>query len=572
LFCYANDFGLDDSLFHDVSRIFHEHWDFFQRFQERFELQFSAPRPPDLPNRKPSFTELRYLAVSMFLLSQFLISTHSPGFIRLVQDLFSFSAAHLESCQQIFGDAIAVCPFLFSEILRFSQENLTFLAVKRLTNIEFSFVARFVLFLYKHAARHSLVGLSFSNDYIGRQLDRRQELQQFIQNGRRKTLLSYYPIVPLAIKLQIFSEICAQHQDDEEASELSVRVRRDSTDHQLVRAAIERISTLPVHKRFRKLAIRFEGEQGLDAGGLTREFFFLFCSDIFSADWGMFIRLWDGKYWFSCRKLQDRTNYRVLGRVVAMACLNGVILPIRFPLVVYKKILQIPVCFRDLTQIDPDLYQSLSNLLDMKAAGDDVADCDLTFEVTFANFGEAVTHSLVEGGDTQLVTNQNVDQFVLLYYDWILNRSVKESFDAFCQGFSEFMKTKQRNLLELFCHDELDALISGRDIIDWEALKLNTVYSDGYSSKSRPVVWFWEIFDDFSEEDRRRFMRFSTGCDRIPAGEGFHLIIQRSADASKLPVSHTCFNTFVLPPYPTKEEMKEKVFIAISDQSGFGLI
>jgi hypothetical protein len=103
-------------------------------------------------------------------------------------------------------------------------------------------------------------------------------------------------------------------------------------------------------------------------------------------------------------------------------------------------------------------------------------------------------------------------------------------------------------------------------------LRENAVYTDGYSSKSRPVVWFWEIFNEMQEEDRRRFMRFSTGCDRIPVGSEFHLEIQRTNDPDKLPVSHTCFNTFALPPYRSKEGMREKIMIAISNDSGFGLV
>jgi hypothetical protein len=40
---------------------------------------------------------------------------------------------------------------------------------------------------------------------------------------------------------------------------------------------------------------------------------------------------------------------------------------------------------------------------------------------------------------------------------------------------------------------------------------------------------------------------------------------------AKLPVSHTCFTTFTLPAYSSKEEMREKIHIAIENDSGFGL-
>jgi len=212
------------------------------------------------------------------------------------------------------------------------------------------------------------------------------------------------------------------------------------------------------------------------------------------------------------------------------------------------------------------------SLQELKARGEDISECGLTFVATITNFGESVEQPLVPGGEAIEVTNDNVDEYVQRYCDWVLNGSIREQFDAFSQGFSEFMKTKQKSLLELFCYHELDLLISGQDIIDWNLLKQNTNYSDGYSSKSRPVLMFWEIFDEFEESDKRMFMRFSTGCDRIPPGNDFHLVIQKSHDVRQLPVSHTCFNTFALPAYPSKEVMKEKVLIAIENYSGFGLI
>ena len=103
---------------------------------------------------------------------------------------------------------------------------------------------------------------------------------------------------------------------------------------------------------------------------------------------------------------------------------------------------------------------------------------------------------------------------------------------------------------------------------------MNALYVDGYPEKSNEVKWFWEIFDEMSEQQKQNFFRFSTGSDRVPAGGlgFFKLKVQRINDPTKLPVAHTCMNIFALPAYKSKEEMKKKVLIAIENTEGFGLI
>jgi hypothetical protein len=84
---------------------------------------------------------------------------------------------------------------------------------------------------------------------------------------------------------------------------------------------------------------------------------------------------------------------------------------------------------------------------------------------------------------------------------------------------------------------------------------------------------FWGIFRAMSHEEKSKFLQFTTGSDRAPVGglSKVGITIQKMADPTKLPVSHTCFATFGLPDYRSKEEMKEKINLALSETSGFGL-
>lgn len=42
-------------------------------------------------------------------------------------------------------------------------------------------------------------------------------------------------------------------------------------------------------------------------------------------------------------------------------------------------------------------------------------------------------------------------------------------------------------------------------------------------------------------------------------------------DSNKLPTSHTCFNTLLLPAYVSREKLQERLRLAIMNAEGFGL-
>ena len=44
-----------------------------------------------------------------------------------------------------------------------------------------------------------------------------------------------------------------------------------------------------------------------------------------------------------------------------------------------------------------------------------------------------------------------------------------------------------------------------------------------------------------------------------------------NVNTDMLPTSHTCFNQLVLPRYKSKQTLREKLVIAISNAEGFGL-
>jgi ubiquitin-protein ligase E3 A len=50
------------------------------------------------------------------------------------------------------------------------------------------------------------------------------------------------------------------------------------------------------------------------------------------------------------------------------------------------------------------------------------------------------------------------------------------------------------------------------------------------------------------------------------------IVVQRGGpDTSRLPTSHTCFNTLLLPEYSSRDKMQDRLHTAIGNAQGFGL-
>jgi E3 ubiquitin-protein ligase TRIP12 len=70
---------------------------------------------------------------------------------------------------------------------------------------------------------------------------------------------------------------------------------------------------------------------------------------------------------------------------------------------------------------------------------------------------------------------------------------------------------------------QLDSLLCGGDAIDeaWD-LSVDTLSRycklQGYQSRDKTVVALFECISEFSPKQQRQFVRFVTGCPRLPLG------------------------------------------------------
>ena len=326
----------------------------------------------------------------------------------------------------------------------------------------------------------------------------------------------------------------------------------------------------------KRLMIKFDGEEGLDYGGVSREFFFLLSHEMFNPFYCLFEYSAHDNYTIQINPNSginpEHLNYfKFIGRVVGLGVFHRRFLDAFFVGALYKMMLRKKVVLQDMEGVDADVYNSLKWTLDNKIDG----VLDLTFSADDERFGEVVTIDLKPKGRDIEVTDENKKEYIDKYTQWRIVDRVQEQFKAFMDGFNELIP---EDLVTVFDERELELLIGGIAEIDIEDWKKHTDYR-GYQESDEVIQWFWKCVSEWDNEQRARLLQFTTGTSRIPVN-GFkdlqgsdgprRFTIEKAGECQQLPKSHTCFNRVDLPPYIDYDSMKQKLTLAVEETIGFG--
>ncbi|KAF9583082.1 hypothetical protein BGW38_010284 [Lunasporangiospora selenospora] len=327
----------------------------------------------------------------------------------------------------------------------------------------------------------------------------------------------------------------------------------------------------------KRLMIKFEGEDGLDYGGLSREFFFLLSHEMFNPFYCLFEYSAHDNYTLQINPHSsinsEHLNYfKFIGRVVGLAIFHRRLLDAFFIVSFYKMILKKKVTLADLESVDADVFRNLNWLLDDETGAETL---DTTFSTNDERFGEIVTIDLKPGGRDIVVTEENKKEYVDLMTEWRITRRVEEQFQAFAEGFHQLIP---QELVTVFDERELELLMGGISEIDCDDWKKHTDYR-GYTEQDEVVQWFWQCIRSWDSEKKARLLQFTTGTSRIPVN-GFkdlqgsdgprRFTIEKAGEIEQLPKSHTCFNRIDLPPYKSYETLVSKLTMAVEETVGFG--
>uniref|UniRef100_A0A9J8B2I6 HECT-type E3 ubiquitin transferase n=1 Tax=Cyprinus carpio carpio TaxID=630221 RepID=A0A9J8B2I6_CYPCA len=296
----------------------------------------------------------------------------------------------------------------------------------------------------------------------------------------------------------------------------------------------------------RRLWIIFPGEEGLDYGGVAREWFFLLSHEVLNPMYCLFEYAGKDNYCLQINPASfinpDHLKYfKFIGRFIAMALFHGKFIDTGFSLPFYKRILNKPLALKDLESIDPEFYNSLIWIKD-----NNIEDCGLEmfFSVDKEILGEVTTHELKPDGGNIQVTEENKEEYIRLVAEWRLSRGVEEQTQAFLEGFNEVLP---QQYLQYFDAKELEVMLCGMQEIDLGDWQRNTIYRH-YARSSKQIVWFWQFVKEIDNEKRMRLLQFVTGTCRLPVGGFADLMgsngpqkfcVEKVGKENWLPRSHT---------------------------------
>lgn len=352
---------------------------------------------------------------------------------------------------------------------------------------------------------------------------------------------------------------------------LYIDIRRDH----LLYDSYNELHARPKEDWFKKFLVNYRNEEGIDAGGLKKDWFSSLIKDLFNPNYALFALNSNG------RALQpnpssyhnpDHINYfNFAGKVLARALIEEVTVEAHLTKAFMKHIIGMvdQMSLSDIEDCDEELYKSFVWILK-----NDVTPLEIYFIADVDDMGAHVEVNLIENGNEILVTNENKEQFVRLMIKHRLVDSIKLQVKAFLDGFYSLIPYEE---IRLFRVDELNLLICGSSHIDLDDFRDNVRIED--YDRNHPVIqMFFDVISKWSDEDIGKLLLFITGSSQVPYGgfrelaiNGKPIVIRLGGDKTRFPVSHTCTNTLDLPTYESKEDLESKLLFSINECNTFGL-
>ena len=302
-------------------------------------------------------------------------------------------------------------------------------------------------------------------------------------------------------------------------NKFKVQVRRT---HLLEDAYVRIMSASKKDLQKSKLQISFAGEDGLDYGGPSREFFFLLSRQLFNPYYGLFEYSANDTYTVQISPMSMFVDnhhdwFRFCGRILGLALVHQYLVDVFFTRPFYKTLFRLPMSLSDVESLDAEFHQSLQWLKDNDLNGCSASDLELSFCVTEDVGGKLVERELKPGGKNVPVTEKNKKDYIERMIRWRLDRGVADQAESLVRGFYEVLDPR---LASIFDAREMELALAGTaeiDVADW---RKNTEYRSGYHDSHPVIQWFWAAIERFTNEQRLCLLQFVTGTSSIPY-EGF---------------------------------------------------
>ena len=322
----------------------------------------------------------------------------------------------------------------------------------------------------------------------------------------------------------------------------------------------------------RVFQINFEGESGIDAGGVFREGMTRIVEDLFSEHLSLLCLCPNAQHqvYMNMDKYVPNPSqsgpmamsmFEFVGKLMGLSLRAKLALPFEFPSLLWRQVVGETVSIVDLMAVDA----LTSRLLEaMRYCERDGVDSQESFSAKYGDKlrfvcagSDGVERELCRNGRDKRVTFSNR----LEYCDAMLTVRLGEGqnqISAIARGLAAVVPMR---LLQLFSWQQLEVLVAGDPTVDIELWKSKTE-AVGVSAKT--LALFWKVMSSLTPKEQAGFVRFAWGRSRLPPAKEFTTKMKLTpAGREKLPVAHTCFFSVELPLYTTEEEMRHGLMTAI---------
>nr|CCC51780.1 putative ubiquitin-protein ligase, fragment [Trypanosoma vivax Y486] len=325
------------------------------------------------------------------------------------------------------------------------------------------------------------------------------------------------------------------------------------------------------NKRF--WSVMFLGEGSEDVGGPFREHIGEMCRELMSTALPLFVPTANnvhntGSYRdafvpaASATGASELSAFVFVGQLMGGALRSNEPLSFFFPPLVWKFLCFYPIVESDIDDVDRICLQCIREFRSLRAhvGSGDMFDEVFDTETFTTRLSDGSIKELIPGGSTTRVTFERCEE----YANAVSAARVAE-FTLQLEKMREgLLNVVPETVLCLLTPSELEWRVCGKPDYSVAELREGAVY-EGLMSDDRRVQFLWQALEEATTLQRRLFLRFVSGRDRLPVKLRI-LPLTTSGDAdSVLPRAATCFFALELPDYSSLEILKAKLYYSIEN-------
>ena len=320
----------------------------------------------------------------------------------------------------------------------------------------------------------------------------------------------------------------------------------------------------------RPFQVTFEGEAGEDAGGPFRSSLMFMCDDLMSGRSPLLLRTLAKNGYFTLHDgshLQQAPYFEFIGKMLGVGLRYGTHCPLNMCSLFWKYMTGrlSDLGLDDIEELDSAFASFLTTVKGMPDAEREGL-CDSLAWTVRTSSGAVVP---LEAGSSEVSVGD-----VPNYLARALACRLSESASAAACVFRGLTSVVPTSTFQLFTWQELRDEVAGKEKLDIELLKRNTIFEFGDAQFQGT---FWRVLSEMSREHQQQLLRFWSGRDRLPLGdegmEKFRIVeMRRRGDMDKcLPEAATCSFTLTLPRYSTYGIMLNRLMVAIENCTAYDL-